>query len=77
MIVGVFANGSGYRGPITSRVILKTQKWYLMPLCEFKRSNEDLKTEMFNLGKYFYQQDYPLKTYFFNIYIYIYIYIYI
>ena len=29
----VFANGSGDRGSIPSRVITKTQKWYLMFPC--------------------------------------------
>ena len=32
-MVRAFANGSGDRGSILGRVIPKTEKWYLMPLC--------------------------------------------
>ena len=32
-MVRLFANGPGDRRSILGRVILKTQKWYFMPLC--------------------------------------------
>ena len=48
----VLANGSGDRCLIPGRVIPKTQKWYLMPLClKVSITRRTSKIKWSNLGK--------------------------
>ena len=51
-MVRVFANGPGDLGSIRGRVIPKTQKWYLMPLCiTLSIIRYESRVEWKNLGK--------------------------
>ena len=48
MMVRAFAHGPGDLGSIPGRVIPKTQKWYLMPLCIIRYGS---RVKWSNLGK--------------------------